>query len=455
MTRFYCFNKPIFNRFLFIVLFGVSVFKVQASDELSFYQAIFLAQKFDPWLKGNLHKQDAIQSLSQAANHLPDPQISLGVANIGADRFDFNQEQMTQLKVGITQMFSRGNSLAIKSQQLNVQSEAFPYQRQNRQAQVAVTVGTIWFEIYKVEHAITLLLESKKLYEQLSALTQADYAAGTHVNKVSQHDLLKAELEVIKIEDKLARLGQEKHHLLGQLQPWLFHSQVVSTPIFISHQLPKIELSHAILNNNNEMNHQLMSLFMKHPAVLAIDKSIDASQLFTALAKQKYQPEWGVTASYGYRDDNANGDPRADLFSIGVIFDLPLFTANKQDKELSATVSQTQAIKTEKQLLLRQYLGIYLSTKGRYVELLKRIEFFQDKFLPKIQQQIDFTLSAYGNGNGRFSEVVNTKIAYLDAQITLHHLLTDQQKLHLELNYLFVTASKPIGQFQLNTGYKD
>ena len=66
------------------------------------------------------------------------------------------------------------------------------------------------------------------------------------------------------------------------------------------------------------------------------------------MAKQKYKPEWGVNASYGYRDDDPMGNSRADLFSVGVTFDLPLFTDNRQDKEVKSAISKTEAIKTEK-----------------------------------------------------------------------------------------------------------
>ena len=101
---------------------------VNTKNILTFSQAIKLAQINDPWLTGNQHKQDSLLALSQAADTLPDPKVSLAIANLPTNGFDFSQEAMTQFKVGITQMFPRGDTLTIKNQQLKLQSQAYPFE---------------------------------------------------------------------------------------------------------------------------------------------------------------------------------------------------------------------------------------------------------------------------------------------------------------------------------------
>ena len=55
---------------------------------LSFEHAIQHAQRIDPWLTGNIHQQQALESLSVAANTLPDPKVTIGIANIAAVSYD-------------------------------------------------------------------------------------------------------------------------------------------------------------------------------------------------------------------------------------------------------------------------------------------------------------------------------------------------------------------------------
>lgn len=53
-----------------------------------------------------------------------------------------------------------------------------------------------------------------------------------------------------------------------------------------------------------------------------------------------------------------SGDSRADLFSVGVTFDLPLFTENRQDKQVAASIADSETIKTEKLLLTKQMISV-------------------------------------------------------------------------------------------------
>lgn len=419
---------------------------------LSFEKAIKSAQKNDPWLTGNVHKQRSIESMSTAVNTLPDPKVSIGLANLPTDGFDFGQEGMTQAKIGIAQMFPRGDTLEIKSQQLKIQSEAFPFQRQDREAKVAVTVGSLWLDVYRVQQSITLIEKNRSLFEQLGDVATASYSSA--LGKTRQQDIVRAQLELTRLEDRLDKLAQQKNRYEGMLSPWLTSlstekgsfdevsliSNFSLHGISLTQQLPKIELlNHDLVHHETWLKpEKLVPYFYDHPAVLAIEKKVNATKTGIKLAKQKYQPEWGVNASYGYRGDDPMGRSRADLFSVGVTFDLPLFTENRQDKEVQSAISKTEAVKTEKLLLLRKLLGSYSSAKGRLLRLKDRQNLYKSKLLPQIHDQAEASLTAYTNDDGDFSEVVRARIAVLNAEIDELTLNVEEQKISLELNYLFI-----------------
>jgi outer membrane protein TolC len=422
---------------------------------LSFDTAIKSAQKNDPWLTGNIHKQRSIESMSTAVNTLPDPKVSIGLANLPTDGFDFGQEGMTQAKIGIAQMFPRGDTLDIKSQQLRIQSEAFPFQRQDREAKVAVTVGSLWLDAYRVQQSIALIEKNRSLFEQLADIAEASYSSA--LGKTRQQDIVRAQLELTKLEDRLEKLGQQKSRYDGMLSQWItklstgndsveatLYSGLSLHDIVLSQQIPQIDLlNNRLVNTKNWLNsEELVQYFTSHPSVVAIDKKVSATKTGIKLAEQKYKPEWGVSASYGYRADDPMDRSRADLFSVGVTFDLPLFTENRQDKEVQSAIFKTEAVKTEKLLLLRQLLGSYSSAKGRLLRLKNRQNLYTLKLLPQIHDQAEATLTAYTNDDGDFAEVVRSRISVLNAEIDELILNVEEQKLNLELNYLFIGSIK-------------
>jgi outer membrane protein TolC len=441
-------------------LLCMSVFAAQlplpsVENTLSFEMAIKSAQKNDPWLTGSIYKQRSIESMSTAVSTLPDPKVSIGFANLPTNGFDFGQEGMTQAKIGIAQMFPRGDTLDIKSQQLRIQSEAFPFQRQNREAKVAVTVGGLWLDAYRVQQSIALIEKNRSLFEQLADVAQASYSSA--LGKTRQQDIVRAQLELTRLDDRLDMLGQQKNRYEGMLSQWLtklstnngsvdtgLYSDLSLHNIVLSEQLPQIDLfNNDLVNAKNWLQPQkLVHYFTSHPSVIVIDKKVSATKTGIKLAEQKYLPEWGVSASYGYRADDPLGRSRADLFSVGVTFDLPLFTENRQDKELQSAIFKTEAVKTEKLLLLKQLPGSYSSAKGRLQRLKDRQNLYKSKLLPQIHDQAEASLTAYTNDDGDFSEVVRSRIAVLNAEIDELALDVEEQKIHLELNYLFIGSIK-------------
>ncbi|MBU2713361.1 TolC family protein [Zooshikella harenae] len=423
---------------------------------LSLQQAIHLAQKNDPWLTQSQHIQAATTARQIAAGTLPDPKMSVGLANLPTDTFDFDQEPMTQLKVGVSQMFPRGNSLALKQQQLKLQSQQHPFMRQDRKAKVAANVSQLWFDAYLAQESIALINRNRSLFEQLAGVAQANYASA--MGKSRQQDIIRAQLELTRLDDRLTNLLQQQEMQLQALSEWTsdaFINEVKPTghsasPQALSHysasglaltrKLPNLHiLKQQLVYTKVTTPQTLAKHFMQHPAVKALDQQIQASQTEIKLAEQKYKPEWGVNASYSYRDDDPNGNDRADFFSVGVTFDLPLFTANRQDKEVQAAASQAEAIKTEKWLLLRNMIARFETAKAQLKRLDQRLSLYQSQLLPQMHQQAEAALTAYTNDDGDFAEVVRARIAELNAEIDALTIHVAKQKTIAQLNYFFTT----------------
>ena len=206
---------------LLITLF-FTITKAQAAENnkpLSFEFVVKTAQINDPWLTKSEFKQQSLEQLSEVATSHPDPKVSVSFANLPTDSFSLSQENMTQFKVGVSQMFARGDSLKIKHKQLLLTAQQEPLQRQNREAQVRVIVGSLWLELYQVQQSILLIEKNSELFEQLSAVAEASYGSG--YGKTRQQDIVRAQLEQTRLEDKLHQLLLTQDNLQGKLTQWL------------------------------------------------------------------------------------------------------------------------------------------------------------------------------------------------------------------------------------------
>ncbi len=412
-----------------------------AQETLFIENAIKRAQENDPWIEGNKYMQAATISSSVAAGSLADPQVSIGFANLPTDSFSFNQESMTQIKVGLSQMFPPGDSLNIKKRRLQLEADEFPYLRENRNAIVSVSVGQLWLEVYQAQTTIALIEKNRSLFEQLTEIAMSSYASA--MGKTRQQDIIRAQLELTRLNDRVTMLNQSREMSFEKLSEWL-NVENSDLNFTIADQLPNIMIAYPrYLNPDIHINdEELYEHFSNHPMMTALVQKIKASVAGVDLAKQKYKPAWGMSASYGRRNNDPFGHSRADALTVGVSLSVPLFTANRQDKEYQSAVSKREAIRTQKWQTLRKLKAGFETSRAQLFRLEQRQKLFETQLLPQMSEQAEASLTAYTNDDGDFAEVVRARIAQLNAQIDALNINVDKQKAILQLNYYFSESTK-------------
>ena len=438
--------KTTFSMILVSILMQYPVSAQDTNNLLFIEQAVKTAQENDPWIDGNRHMQDATNSMSVAAGSLPDPQVSIGLANLPTDSFSFNQESMTQVKLGVSQMFPQGDSLNIKRRQLELTAEAFPYQREDRNSKVAVTVSHLWLDAYKAQRSIALIEENRSLFEQLTDIAMSSYSSA--IGKTRQQDIIRAQLELTRLNDRVAMLGQTMDGFVERLSEWLNVESSNYQEFNIADQLPNRLVKHPEFVNEEMIvrDEALYETLSKHPMMKALEQNIEATSAGVDLAKQKYKPAWGVNASYGRRNSDPFGNSRSDALTVGVSLSVPLFTANRQDKEYSAAVSKREAIRTEKWLLLRKLKAGFETSRSQLSRLNERKTLYENDLLPQMEEQAEASLTAYTNDDGDFAEVVRARIAELNAQIDALNIDVERQKTIIQLNYYFTASDVEYGE---------
>lgn len=411
-------------------LFTVALSPVVYAAEYTLVGAIEKALAEDPWIQQSLHRQESLRALSIESGALPDPKLSLTVANLPTDTFDFDQEPMTQLKLGVSQMFSRGKTLAYQQERLENLEQMQPEVRADRNAKVAVAVSKLWLEAYRNELNIKLIEEDRQLFEYLVDVARSNYTSTSRGAR--QQDLVRAQLELTQLDDRLTRLHQQREANLARLGEWLDDWDVSLS--YETREAQTVITSAAGTISTDQLNETLRV----HPLIRSINWKLKAFGSEVQVAKQSYKPQWGINASYGYREGNTLQQERPDLFTVGVTFDIPVFQAKRQDKKLQSAQSEYEVVKTERTLRLRQLKAAYHASRVKHDRLLERQNLFDSRLLRQMAEQAEASLSAYTHDDGDFAEVVRARIAELNARVEALNVRVEIQKSLAELNYFLI-----------------
>ncbi|XQF92629.1 TolC family protein [Pseudoalteromonas espejiana] len=429
MTRRVFFNAVLLSSSLFGAVFNSSANSVAVTNTttLNLTDTVNYALNNEPWLSASKQKQTAAKAQSIAAGTLPDPVLSLGMQSLPVNGYAFDQENMTQLKLDISQKFSRGNSLALSQQVINEQAQQHPWLRAQRKAQVKATVMELWLNAYRAQQSIALIKQDKTLFTQLIEVTEASYSSS--LGKTRQQDIIRSQLELTRLEDKLIVLAQQLDAAKQGLAQWLPMHRL-QRPLSNEFKKPN-----PLIDFNDLAFDELIQLLMAHPAIVAIEHNVTAKVTQINLAKQSYKPQLGINMGYGYRADTQAGDSRADLLSVGVSIDLPLFTDNRQDQQVKAAIANAEATKTEKRVALQNLKGMYFKEFSQLARIEQRNALYQNTLLPQMSQQAQATLNAYTRDDGDFSDVMRARISELTAKIDALNIQIDKHIIIARLNY--------------------
>jgi len=427
--------KPALIGALLLTSLGIS-----AEPRLALEDAIDIAIRGDPWSAQSTQLQKALLDESVVAGALPDPRITLGAANLPTDTFDTRQEGMTQATVGFSQRFPRGDSRYLARDKKKELAESQSFQRENRQELVIRSVTYLWLELWKTQESVRLIESNRGLFEQLADVAEAGYTST--MNGSRQQDIIRASLELTRLDDRLTALHSQMETAQEELGEW------VGTDTFrlqVSERIPPNLLARLPYPALDVSNNSVIT----HASIRATDQLIDAGSIDVELARQAYKPEWTVSAQYGYRDQAPNGQDRADLFSIGIGFDLPIFTGNRQDRTVSAAIARVEAAKSDRMLQVRRIRAEGRAAAARVNRLDERIMLYQQTLLPQMAEQANAALSAYNNDDGDFAEAVRARIAELNTQVDFIQMTAERAKNLATFRYLTAgTAGSP--SFSLN-----
>jgi outer membrane protein TolC len=387
-----------------------------AAQPLNLVSAIEMAIDADPWLVGSEQTELALTEEAVAAGSLPDPSLSLTAINLPLTSFDIGQENMTQMAVGLNQQFPRGRTRALSRQQKETLAAVEPLRRADRIAALTTSVSILFLDAYLAQASRQLIEADRDLFEQLVDAAEAQYTSAS--GRARQQDLIRAQLELTRLDDRLTRLHQEQEvaqQRLAELVPASGHLPIDAV-------MPNLGTEASSRLASGPGTSAVLYVQMEtHPAVLAVNGRIDAVATGTDLARQKYRPGWGLRAQYGYRADDPAGRARDDLLTVGLTLDLPLFRGNRQDREVNAAVAREAAARTDRDLLIR--------------ELVSRLD---------AERADQASLAAYNNADGDFAEAVRARIAELDTKIDALTIDVARQQTLARIGYL-LTATPAAG----------
>lgn len=409
-----CLGFPLIVRLLAwcLVFFAPISARASQSDlgtsDLTAQAAVQVALQDNPSLAAMQMRYEALQEVPSQAGTLPDPMVNLNAMNFPTDSFDRDQEGMTQLQFGFSQVFPFPGKLDLKEEAATFDAIAAGYSVDEMRVRLANSVKTAWWQIYYLDRALETLEKNKGLLRQFISVAKTKYETGRGL----QQDILLAQLELSKLLDQGIKLVALRKHQAIQLNTLMDRpaSEQISLVAPQTPGMPDILSEAALFELADDVR----------PKLKEKEKQVEAARSRLALAKRDRYPDFKLGVMYGERTgDNPPfmGGSRADLFSVMVGAKIPLYAGRKQSRAISqksAELARNQYALIDEKGVVRAAIA---SATTDYQRSREQYELFAKGIIPQANQTVQSMLAAYQVSEVDFLNLVRSQMTLFNYEL--------------------------------------
>jgi outer membrane protein TolC len=349
---------------------------------------------------------------------LPDPQLTLGLANVPTDSYRLNQEDMTMTVVGVRQAFPPGKTLKLKTERAEKELAREQARVQMEQRNLLRQVRQTWLELYFQEQSLRTLDESRRL-----AHKQLDAAEGRYrAAQETQQSVLRSRQALARLDERAPMIRAQKLRLQAQLARWVGDAAYQPLPA----ELPALPVAPGEFD------------YTRHPEWTATQTMLDEARVEVEMVRQEYKPGMMLDVSYGFRRPMPDGTERPDLLSAMVTFDLPVFRDKRQDRKLAEKQTMEAGARFELDDKRRELESMDRSLRAELDGLTEREKIFAERLIPATRREAQVTVAGFARDQSEYRDALMRSV---DTELEYLRLRVDRAKAQSELLYL--TGEQP------------
>jgi len=378
-------------------------------DMLRLDDAVALALSDNPGLESLQARARALADVPSQVGTLPDPTLTLGVLSLPTDTYSLSQEAMTQTQVGIGLTLPFPGKLGLREQVADLEAGTAKQDVAERRLALISGVRLVWWNLFYLDRALSLVQRNRALLRDFVKIAETKYKTGQGM----QSDVLLAQVELSKLLETEIALRASRRSQTSALNALLGRtaSNEVILPDEVTETLPPLPDS-AMLINLAQQN---------RPLIVARRNTLEAARARTQLAEKDYYPDLRLGAAYGFRRNDPNGKSRADLVSITLNLNLPIFSGSRQDKAVDQRQAEEQKDKYSLQDASVQVGSETEQAIADYLAAREQASLYKSGIIPQASQASSAMFAAYQVNKADFSNLVR-------AQITLYNYETQYWK---------------------------
>ena len=408
---------------LWVPLLGAAIFSglaaqpAKAQDGLELQGLIEEALVNNPGLSLLRHRWAAEEAWIPRAGALHDPMFKFELSNVPLSDFDLDSTPMSGVQLMLSQKLPYWGKRTYRERMAEHVAAAAEATYLDREGGIGNVGKQAYFSLAFLDRALEITRENESLLEDFIRIAQTKYAVG----KGLQQDVLKAQVSLSSLKERLIVLQQQRRHAEARLNTAL--NRLPQAPVGRPGGIVQTSFDYRV--------EALQEMALEHrPQLRGMQENIQKWQVAESLARREYRPDFDL--SFGYRQRNFAADPvgGSDFLSLGVVVNLPVYRGRKQDQQvLEAQLGRKTAeaqYETMKQQIFLQVQQLYIDIQTHREEVV----LFHTAIIPQADQSLSAAMAGYQVDKVDFLTLLDSQVKLFDFEIAyFRHLIAREQSL--------------------------
>lgn len=399
-----------------LMLMAAPAHAANSTASLSLSAAVKLAATRAPQAQAQLLRAQAAQEDAVRAGRLPDPGLTVGINNLtvtGPQAFDIGADDMTMRSIGVMQAIPAPAKREAAKDVAKAQVQLAGAMAVQTRLAVKRAAANAWVQLWAAQRKRSLLDDLRKQSALAVTITKARLQGGTG----SATAVLAAQAAVVKLDNRIVAVESDTAAARAALQRWI--GKRADSTLAMAPGFSMLPVSAFHLTKNLDLQGPLLGWSARQ----------QQAQAKLELAKAGKRPDWSVSLMYGERVN------LPDMTSIQVGVSLPIFTGNRQDRDIGARAAELAAVKADREAALREQRAAVTALLAKWKAAGQQVSTYRDKLLPLTADRTRTALGQY-QGGGSLQPWLQARSAEIDTRIAYADTLEARGRAWVQLAYL-------------------
>ncbi|MBU1863139.1 MAG: TolC family protein [Candidatus Omnitrophica bacterium] len=343
---------------------------------------------------------------------MPDPQAQYGYffdnveTRVGPQEHRYNISQKIPF---LGKLITQGKIQAKQAEALQAEYEA-------TKREMIKKMKMLYYDMYWIEKAVQITEQEKNVVAAVENVAEKKY----ETNQVPQQDVMRAQLELSRLLDKLLQFKQNRKTLEAKMNNLLERALGSSIAIEENIELPLFEYD---LDNLRILGRQ------SKQELLAAKVAVEKAEFEKTLATLNYIPDVTVGFDYVQVDSGHTTMPNdgADAYAGTVAVNIPLWFgklhAKVQEKKelLNARVKDTKDVEDD---IMYEIEDLYY----KIITYKNIIALYQSALIPQSNQAVEAARVGYETESVNFIDWLNSERVLLETRLAYYKTIVDYMK---------------------------